>query len=82
VAEEAEGVTYIETADGYAIYEVGSGSYLFSVSTEIPDRIGAIQNLKHKNQKDGTAYNLAGQMINGQWPHGIVITNGKKIAVK
>lgn len=87
-AELAEGVTYMGTSDGYAIYEVGSGSYLFSVSSEIPDGLGEVESGKLKVENDAAAYNLAGQQIvnskssNGKWLHGIVITGGKKIAVK
>ena len=85
VAEDAEGVTYIETADGYATYEVGSGSYLFTVSTDNPDRIGEMKSEKLKVKNEGAiTYNVAGQMVSGQWSvvngqRGIVITEGKKI---
>ena len=81
LAEEAEGVQYLGTADGYATYEVGSGSYLFMVSTENPDGIREMKNeeLRIKNEKP-TAYNLAGQRLpDAASAHGIVITEGKKI---
>src|SRR5690606_25154011 len=32
-AHEAEGVTFVGMEDGYAVYEVGSGSYAFSAGT-------------------------------------------------
>ena len=96
IAEEAEGVEYIGTADGYATFEVGSGEYLFSVSNESPDGIKAVEDSRQQTTDNGLlpAYNLSGQMVNGQmvngqWsvaggkqPQGIVITGGKKIAVK
>ena len=88
IAEEAEGVEYTGTSDGYATFEVGSGEYLFSVSGTSPDGIGTIQNPKTKKPNEETAYNLSGQQIenplssNHKSPQGIVITGGKKIAVR
>ena len=82
LAETAEGVQYVETADGYAIYEVGSGSYVFHVSSTMPDGIGAVEGEKTKARKGEPKYNLAGQMISDSFHHGIVISEGKKIAVK
>ena len=84
-AEEAEGVQYLGTTDGYATYEVGSGSYLFMVSTLDPDGIGEVKNEKLEVKNGESAvYNIAGQMVNGQWSmaggqRGIFITEGKKI---
>ena len=84
-AELAEGVTYIGTADGYAIYEVGSGSYRFSVSSEIPDGLKGLRDLKDskdlRDPKD-TVYSIDGKILPTDSVHGIVITGGKKIAVK
>ncbi len=84
-AELAEGVTYMGTADGYAIYEVGSGSYLFSVSSEIPDGLKGLRDLKDskdlRDPKD-TVYSIDGKILPTDSVHGIVITGGKKIAVK
>jgi len=90
IAEEAEGVEYIGTADGYATFEVGSGEYLFSVSNESPDGIKAVEDNRQQTTDNGLlpAYNLSGQQIvysklsNSKFPQGIVITGGKKIAVK
>ena len=88
IAEAAEGVEYIGTADGYATFEVGSGEYIFSVSHDSHDGIGTIPKTKDKIQKEETAYNLSGQQIahhtssNRKSPQGVVITGGKKIAVK
>ena len=81
VAEEAEGVTYVETADGYATYEVGSGSYLFTVSTEDPNAIKGIgEKAKPSRQDVGTYYNLEGMLLPDESAaRGIVITGGKKI---
>ena len=89
-AEEAEGVQYLGTADGYATYEVGSGSYFFMVSTESPDGIGEVKNekLKMKNG-EATWYDLQGRRIDSKLftlhsslPKGIAITEGKKILRK
>ena len=89
IAEEAEGVEYIGTADGYATFEVGSGEYLFSVSNESPDGIKAIDDNRQQTTADGPVYNLSGQLLNSQWSmvngklsQGVVITGGKKIAIK
>ena len=90
VAENAEGVTYIETADGYATYEVGSGSYLFTVSTDDPTSLNNIEhstlNIEHS---EGKWYDLSGRPVNGQWSmvngqskSSVVITEGKKILRK
>ena len=77
-AENAEGVTYIGTADGYATYEVGSGSYLFTVSAQIPDGIGGINKEQLKMKNENTIYNLAGQHLN-KVQKGINIVSNKKI---
>lgn len=84
-AELAEGVTYMGMADGYAIYEVGSGSYLFSVSSEIPDGLKDLKDskdLKDLNDPKDTVYSIDGEILPTDSVHGIVITGGKKIAVK
>ena len=60
LAENAEGVQYIGTADGYATYEVGSGSYLFSISSDSPDGISGIKNEK---SNDGVWYDLGGRKL-------------------
>ena len=78
MADEAEGVEYTGTADGYATFEVGSGSYLFSVSSKVPDNIGEVKSKESKVNNKETAYNLAGQMVNAGRHHGIVIMGGKK----
>ena len=86
VAEEAEGVTYIETADGYATFEVGSGSYLFTVSTEDPTSINEKLKIKNSELKDGAVYDLGGRRIDpslltlhSSYRKGIVVTEGRKI---
>ena len=81
-AELAEGVTYRGTADGYAIYEVGSGSYLFSVSSEIPDGLKDLKDSKDLKDPKNTVYSIDGKILPTDSVHGIVITGGKKIAVK
>ncbi len=84
LAEEAEGVSYIGTADGYATYELGSGSYLFSVSTEVPDGIGGIKNDELRKKNAGNViYSLNGMRLPDEnSARGIVITDGKKVLVK
>ena len=83
VAEEAEGVTYIETADGYAIYEVGSGSYLFSVSSEVPVGIKNVGENTITDKKASVYYSLNGMRLPDESSaRGIVITDGKKVLVK
>ena len=85
--EEVEGITHVETADGYATYEIGSGSYLFSVSTTIPDGMKAIEhstlNIEHS---EGKWYDLSGRMVNSLPLKGvggsIVVTEGKKVLMK
>ena len=84
LAEEAEGVAYIGTADGYATYEVGSGTYHFVVSTEEPVGINTIDN--GQLTIDNAIYDLAGRKIDSSFftlhsslKKGIVITNGKKM---
>ncbi len=81
VAEEAEGVTYTGTADGYATYEVGSGSYLFRVSTDDPNGIKGIgEKAKPSRQDVGTYYNLEGMLLPDESAaRGIVISGGKKM---
>ena len=84
VAEEAEGVTHIETADGYATFEVGSGSYLFMVSTDDPTSIHNSQFINHNKEelKDGAVYDLGGRRIDSSLTSlnkSIVITEGKKV---
>ena len=81
VAEEAEGVTYTGTADGYATYEVGSGSYLFRVSTDDPNGIKGIgEKAKSGRQDVGTYYNLEGMLLPDESAaRGIVISGGKKM---
>ena len=82
-AEEAEGVGYIGTADGYATYEVGSGSYLFTVSTEEPVGIKNASNRQQSKVGGQSLYNVAGQrMPDAASAQGIVITNGKKVLRK
>ena len=83
LAEEAEGVTYIETADGYAIYEVGSGSYLFSVSSDSPDGIKEVTSLPQEGSEASRFYSLSGMLLPDEGAaKGIVITDGKKILKK
>ena len=81
VAEDAEGVTYTGTADGYATYEVGSGSYLFRVSTDDPNAIKGIdEKAKSSRQDVGSYYNLEGMLLPDETAsRGIVIIGGKKI---
>ena len=82
-AEEVEGIEYIGTVDGYATFNVGSGSYLFSVSSEVPVGIKNVgQNLN--SGKNGDAYySLNGMRLpDDSSARGIVITGGKKIVVK
>ena len=85
VAEDAEGVTYTGTADGYATYEVGSGSYLFSTSTTVPDGINDVKDeaLKMKNQD--AFYDLGGRRTDSSLSSlnpGIAVTKGRKILRK
>ena len=76
--DEVEDVKYVETTDGYATYEVGSGSYLFTVSTEIPDGVKPLSNLSPG--KETVYYNLSGMLLpKNSTPKGIVITDNKKI---
>ena len=89
LAEEAEGVEYTGTADGYASFEVGSGSYEFRVSKDEPTGIGEIQNSKVKSEDEAAViYDLSGRQLPNrklssyQMPRGIYITDGKKVAVK
>ena len=82
VADEAEGVEYTGTADGYATFEVGSGSYLFSVSSKVPDNIGEVKSEESKVNNEETAYNLAGQKMESITRGGLYIVNGKKVLVK
>ena len=81
VAEDAEGVTYTGTADGYATYEVGSGSYLFRVSTDDPNGIKGIgEKAKPSRQDVGIYYNLEGMLLPDESAaRGIVISGGKKM---
>ena len=87
LAENAEGVTYIETAEGYATYEVGSGSYLFMVSTESPTSIQTIDN--GQQTTDGAVYDLGGRRIgssfltlNSSFNKGIKIIGNRKVLKK
>lgn len=85
LAEEAEGVQYIGTVDGYATYEVGSGSYSFYVSTEDPTNIQQTvsdDSAQNVGSGDSSFYSLDGKKLPNDTVHGIVITGGKKIAVK
>jgi alpha-L-rhamnosidase len=89
LAEEAEGVEYTGTADGYASFEVGSGSYEFRVSKDEPTGIGEIQSSKFNNEDEAAViYDLSGRQLPNrklssyQMPRGIYITGGKKVAVK
>ena len=83
VAEQAEGVTYVETSDGYAIFEVGSGSYLFTISTEDPTAVKAPASQDKTLGAGAPVYSLSGMRLPGeQAAHGIVISDGKKVAVK
>ena len=84
VAEDAEGVTYIETADGYATYEVGSGSYIFQVSTEAPTSIQTLDN--EQQTTDDDVYDLSGRRIdssfltlNSSFNKGIKIIGNRKV---
>ena len=82
-AEEVEGIEYIGTVDGYATFKVGSGSYLFSVSSEVPVGIKNVgQNLNPGKNADAY-YSLNGMRLpDDSSARGIVITGGKKIVVK
>ena len=82
-AEEVEGIEYIGTVDGYATFKVGSGSYLFSVSSEVPVGIKNVgQNLNSGKNADAY-YSLNGMRLpDDSSARGIVITGGKKIVVK
>lgn len=83
VAEEAEGVEYIDTVDGYAVFEVGSGSYLFSVSKEDPTGIKRVSENADTVKKSNTYYSLSGMRLpNEAAAHGVVITDGKKILTR
>jgi alpha-L-rhamnosidase len=82
-AEEVEGIEYIGTVDGYATFNAGSGSYLFSVSSEVPVGIKNVgQNLNPGKNADAY-YSLNGMRLpDDSSARGIVITGGKKIVVK
>ncbi len=89
-AEEAEGVTYSETADGYAVYEVVSGSYSFRISTEKPTAVHEVMK-DDETKTEGLVYDISGRklssreydtLVNGVAPHHVVIANGKKIIAK
>lgn len=72
-AAEAEGVEYVGTENGKAVYTLGSGCYEF--------RVGEPSGIKNVNTdtKD-TIYNLQGMRLSSDnIAHGVVIKNGKKI---
>jgi len=83
LAGNAEGVQYIETANGYATYEVGSGSYLFSISSDSPDGMKTIRNEDNKKTRneDSAWYDLSGRMVNGQMANSksLLVTEGRKM---
>jgi len=79
-AEEAEGVQFIGTADGYATYEVGSGSYLFTIDTENPDGVKDLKVSNDFRDSKDSVYNLSGMLLpKDSATNGIVITGGRKI---
>ena len=84
LAEEADGVQYIGTSEGYATYNVGSGSYVFMVSTEDPTSIKSVDESASLtgNQREKVFYSLDGKQLPNDSVHGIVITEGKKKIVK
>ena len=84
-AEDAEGVEYVGTKDGYAVYEVGSGSYLFSVSKTMTDGIRNVNVNGNNNNNLGMVYDLSGRRIysevNGNNAQ-LVIKNGHVVSIK
>ncbi len=79
-AEEVEDLKYLGTADGYATFEVGSGSYLFSVTDEMPVGIKQPTEGQGARTREHTYYRLDGiQLPDDASAHGIVISDGKKI---
>lgn len=84
LAEEAEGVQYVGTSEGYATYNVGSGSYIFTVSTEDPTSIKSIDETASldDNPKEQIYYSLDGKKLPNDSVHGIIVTEGKKKIVK
>ena len=85
LAEEAEGVAYTGMVNGCATYEVGSGSYLFRVSTDDPNGIDSASEEASTGvrQDAGTCYSLEGMLLPDEYAaRGIVITGGKKKMLK
>lgn len=82
-AADAEGVKYVGTKDGYAVYEVGSGSYLFSVSKTMTDGISNVNG--NGNNNLGMVYDLSGRRIQSESDiHNaqLVIKNGHVVSVR
>ena len=84
-AADAEGVKYVGTEDGYAVYEVGSGSYLFSVSKTMTDGISNVNVNGNGNNNLGMVYDLSGRRIQSESDiHNaqLVIKNGHVVSVR
>ena len=74
---------YVGTKDGYAVYEVGSGSYLFSVSKTMTDGIRNVNG--NGNNNLGMVYDLSGRRIQSESDiHNaqLVIKNGHVVSVR
>ncbi len=78
-ASDAEGVEYLGVQDGYAVCNLGSGSYEFAVDTPS----GITSPLVGDNAAGNTpAYNINGYYVGTDlenMPHGVYVQSGKKI---
>ena len=78
-ASEAEGVEYLGVQDGYAVCNLGSGSYEFAVDT--PSRITSPL-VGDNATGNAPAYNINGYYVGTDiesMPHGVYVQTGKKI---
>lgn len=75
-ADEAEGVTFVKYENGKAVYNIGSGSYSFSVDVN-----SGIKNTAAADLHADTFYNLQGMRLDdgSQVPYGVYIHNGRKV---
>ncbi len=75
-AEAAEGVVFVEKANGKAVYNLGSGVYSFTVAIPL-----AINDVADEVTNIDTYYNLQGMRLenSNDVNHAVYIRNGKKI---
>jgi len=75
-AEDADGVQLVERVGGKAVYNIGSGSYSFSV--DVPSGVSTVETAEPSAD---TYYNLQGVRLSdvSALPYGVYIHNGKKI---